>query len=46
MVSTYLQWYLYGEFVQQFRASLLTDHFPDFMTFVSDHFRYSHDLDV
>ena len=30
----------------QFNASLVTDHFPDFMTSMSDHFPYSHDLNV
>ena len=44
LISTHLQWYLYGEFVHQFRAFLVADHFPDFMTFMSHHFPYSHDL--
>ena len=41
-----LQWYLYGEFYHQIKAFLVADHIPDFLTFMSDHFPYSHDLNV
>ena len=38
--------YTFGKFVQQIRASQVTNHFPDFMTFMSDHFRYSHGVNI
>ena len=31
----------YGEIVHQFKAFLVADHFPDFITFMSDHFPFN-----